>query len=58
MGSPNIVSNVNQFLDFDRIPNAPQGFLPQFPIKFGGKNSLSRFYGYGGHIELEHARLA
>ena len=37
LGSPHLVSATNQILDFNRIPTAPLGILPHFPITLEGK---------------------
>ena len=38
IGSPHLMPSFDQILDFNRIPTAPLGTLPHFPITLGGKN--------------------
>ena len=37
LGSPQLLLATNQILDFNHMPTAPLGILPQFPITLEGK---------------------
>ena len=40
LGSPHLVLDTDQILAFNRIPIAPLGILPHFPITLGGKTVM------------------